>query len=154
MADWNIRFAKNVAGCYTVVEPNKRQYAFHDLFKARVDQFVESRFWLDEIITYAIRHGLLSSEVYTKDSKTMNRKLLTKGWGRCFSDTRLLVFAYAISPPDLLRYLLSPRGTSWATRFLETNWDSIMREVAKRRVPKTQRLALQSIKNDKTGVRT
>jgi hypothetical protein len=150
MVERNMTFARNVAGCYTVVDPDKRHHVFEDLFERKVHRFIESGFWLDEILAYAIRYGFIARRTRSKE-KTINRKLLRQGWERCFGDTRLLVFAYAISPPDFLSFLLSPRGISWATRVLETKWESIMKEVDERPVPEHARRALRSIKNEKTG---
>lgn len=151
LGEHNILFVRNVAGCYTIVDPDESHFMFQDLFEPKVNRFKEDGLWLDEILVYAIRYGLVSRRVYSKKEKTIDRGLLRKGWKRCFGDTRLLVFAYAISPPDFLRYLASPRGMSWATRFLETRWDSIMKEVAERPVPKTERAAFQFIKDGKAA---
>ena len=140
---WDIPFVRNVAGCYCLVNPGKDLNVFHDLFRARVYEFRESGFWLQEILVHAIRYGFLSRRVYSKKERRINRRLLRKGWERCFGDAKLLFFAYAISPPDFLRYLSSPRGISWAERIVETMWDSIMDEVNRNPVSRTARTALQ-----------
>jgi hypothetical protein len=145
IVQWNIRFDRNVAGCYTFVDPEKKLHVFDDLFFERAKEFLEGGFWLDEILVYAIRNGLVSRRVHSHGKKTIDKRLLRKGWESCFGDTRVLIFAYAISPPRFLHYLLSPRGIAWATRFLENRWDSIMREVAERPVPRTKRLALHML---------
>lgn len=148
IGEHNILFARNIAGCYSIVDPQKSHFVFQDLFESKVKRFKDDGLWLDEILAYAITHGFVTGRVYSKKEKTINKKLLREGWEHCFRDTRLLVFAYAISPPDFLRYLLSPRGISWVTRVLETKWDSIMKEVTERPVPKTARRALQWIRNE------
>lgn len=126
----NIPFVRNAAACYTIVDPDKSRYAFEDLFESKLNQFLESGFWLDEILAYAMRRGFLSSRAYSKEKKKpIDTRLLREVWQRCFGDTRLLVFACAVSPPELLRFLTSVRGNSWSTRFLRHKWDSIMREV-------------------------
>jgi hypothetical protein len=151
LGEHNILFARNIAGCYSIVDPQKSHFVFQDLFESKVIRFMDDGLWLDEILAYAIRHGFVSGRVYSKKEKTINKKLLREGWERCFRDTRLLVFAYAISPPDFLSFLLSPRGISWARRILETNLDSIMKEVNESPVPEHARRALRSIKNEKNG---
>jgi len=144
----NVLFARNTAGCYSIVDPGESRFRFLDWFESKVIRFKDDDLWLDEILTYAIRYGFVSRRVHSKKEKRIDRKLLRKGWEQCFGDTRLLVFAYAISPQDFLRFLLSPRGVSWATRVLERKWDSIMKEVTERPAPKTARPALQWIKNE------
>lgn len=147
MTERNIPFVRNAAACYTIVDPDKSRHVFEDLFESRMNQFLESGFWLDEILAYGIRRGFLSSKVYSKEKKKpIDARLLKEGWQRCFGDTRLLVFACAVSPPELLRFLTSVRGNSWSTRFLSHKWDSIMREVAR----KPSDLGRQLIKDTET----
>ena len=43
----NMTPARNVAGCYTVVDTDRRHHAFEDLFELKVCRFIESGFWLD-----------------------------------------------------------------------------------------------------------
>jgi len=148
LGEHNILFVRNVAGCYTIVDPDKSHFLFQDLFESKVKRFKDDGLWLDEILVYAIRYGFVSRRVYSKKRRKIDRELLRRGWRRCFGNTRLLVFACAISPPDFLRYLSSPRGISWATRVLETKWNSIMNEVAKRSVAKTNRSALQRLREE------
>jgi hypothetical protein len=129
--DWNISLARNLAGCYTITDPAKSHYLFFDLFQQQVKEFIESGYWLEDILAYMIRYDLISTEVYSKENG-LDKKMLREGWERCFENTRLLVLACAISPPDFLEYMMSRHGTSWVTNVLEKKWDSIMNEVAKR----------------------
>jgi hypothetical protein len=92
-----------------------------------VHRFIDSGFWLDEILAYAISYRFISHKVYSKKKGTIDKGLLRKGWENCFGDMELLIFACAISPPEFLRFLASPRGASWAARILGKNWDSIMK---------------------------
>jgi hypothetical protein len=130
LIDWNISLARNLAGCYTATDPAKSHNPFHRLFEEQVKRFIESGYWLDDILAYMITNNLISSEVYSKENG-INKKMLREGWESCFRNTRLLLLAYAISPPDFLEYMMSRHGISWATNILEKKWDSIMNMVAK-----------------------
>jgi len=114
-----------VAGCYTVTSPVKSRNLFIDLFQQQVNRFIDSGYWLDDILEYMLGYELVSSQVYSKENG-INKKMLREGWERCFGNTRLLVLAHAISPPDFLHYIMSPHGITWATNVLSDKWDSIM----------------------------
>jgi len=152
LVEWNISPARNLAGCYTVTDPAKSHYLFIDLFKQHVKRFIGSRYWLKDILAYMIRYNLISSEVYSKENG-LDKKMLREGWERCFGNTRLLVLAYAMSPPDFLEYLMSPHGTSWATNVLDKKWDSIMNEVAKKPRSELDIAALSEIRQRAWPVR-
>ena len=145
LVDWNISLARNLAGCYTVTDPAKSHGLFFDLFQQRVNEFIERGYWLKDILAYMIRYDLISSEVYSKQNG-LDRKMLREGWKRCFGNTRLLVLAYAVSPPDFLEYMMSPHGNSWATNFLDKKWDSIMNKVKKRPRSEFEMAALSAIR--------
>jgi len=150
--DWNISFARNLAGCYTITDPAKSHHLFIDLFEQQVKRFHGSGYWLKDILAYMIRYNLISSEVYSKENG-LDKKMLREGWERCFGNTRLLVLAYAVSPPDFLEYLMSRHGASWVTKVLEKRWDSIMGEVAKRPRSEHDIAALSSIRQGAWPIR-
>ena len=145
LVEWNISPARNLAGCYTITDPAKSHYLFFELFQQQVKEFIESGYWLEDILEHMLRYKLVSSEVYSKETG-LDKKMLREGWERCFGNTRLLVLACATSPPDFLEYLMSRHGTSWATHFLEKKWDSIMNEIAKRPRSELGIAALSSIR--------
>ena len=130
----NVLFARNIAGCYSITDPDESRYDFQNLFESKVVRFILDGLWLDEILADAIRLGFVSDQVYSE--KGIDQELLRKGWKLCFGDTRLIVFAYAISPPDFLSYLQSKRGKSWAEGVLEARWDWIMKKVAESSEPR------------------
>ena len=66
----NITFARNVAGCYTVVDPDRRHHAFEDLFERKVRRFIESGFWLDEILAHAIRYGFVAGRIARRRTRS------------------------------------------------------------------------------------
>ena len=152
LVEWNISVARNLAGCYTITDPAKSHYLFFELFQQQVKEFRESGYWLKDILEHMLRYKLVSSEVYSKENG-LDKKMLREGWERCFGNTRLLVLAYAVSPPDFLEYLMSPHGTSWATHFLEKKWDSIMNEIAKRPRSELGIAALSSIRQAALPIR-
>jgi len=144
LVDWNISAARNVAGCYTVTSPVKSRNLFIDLFQQQVNRFIDSGYWLDDILEYMLGYELVSSQVYSKENG-INKKMLREGWERCFGNTRLLVLAHAISPPDFLHYIMSPHGITWATNVLSDKWDSIMSkatEIRKKSAWKSRKKAL------------
>jgi len=150
--DWNISPARNLAGCYTATDPPTSHHLFIDLFKQQVKGFISGGYWLNDILAYMIRYKLISTEVYSKGNG-IDKRLLREGWERCFGNTRLLLLAYAISPPDFLEYLMSRHGASWATNVLEKKWDSIMNEVAKRRRSELGIAALSKIRQEPWPIR-
>jgi hypothetical protein len=153
LVEWNISPARNLAGCYTITDPAKSHYLFFDLFQQQVKEFIfESRYWLEDILEHMLRHKLVSSEVYSKENG-LDKKMLREGWQRCFGNTRLLVLAYAVSPPDFLDYLMSPHGNSWATNFLEKKWDSIMNEAARRPRSELGMAALSKVRQGALPIR-
>ena len=140
IADCNIPFAPNVAGCYLVSDPDFSHNPLIGLFEPLVERFAKSCFWLEDILTYAIGGGLMSARVYSNENGMIDKKKLMQGWNRCFGNTRLIVLAYAISPPELLSYITSDRGQSWATDILGQKWEAIV-QAAKRRRSKLRALA-------------
>ena len=130
MIEYNISPARNVAGCYTFTDPASAGGLFIDLFEQQVRKFIDSGYWLEDILAHMIRYNLFSNGVYSKENG-LDRRTLRESWERCFGNTRLLVLACAISPPDFLDYMMSRHGNRWTACFLEKKWDSIIEKTTK-----------------------
>jgi hypothetical protein len=130
MLEYNISPARNLAGSYAITDPADSCGLFTDLFEQQVKKFIDCGYWLEDILEYMIRYELISKDAYSKENG-LDKRMLRESWERCFGNTRLVVFASAISPPDFLDYMMSPHGSRWTSNILEKKWDSIMERAAK-----------------------
>jgi hypothetical protein len=145
MIEYNISPARNVAGCYTFTDPLSSAGLFIDLFNQQVERFIDSGYWLEDILAHMVRYNLFSNGVYSKENG-LDKRTLRDGWERCFGNTRLLVLTCAISPPDFLDYMLSRHGNRWAMSFLEKRWDAIMEKAAKNPASELEAMALSVLR--------
>jgi hypothetical protein len=124
--EWIFPYALNIAGCYLVSDPDRSHEELVGFFEPLVKKFQRSMFWLDDLLVYAIEKRNLSPNV-------LDTGKLQEVWNACFGSSNLIVFAFAIRPPELLSFLTSGVGRSWSTRYLEEHKDSILRRVEERR---------------------
>lgn len=120
---WNFTHAAPAAGCYIFSDPPGAHRRFQDLLNRQQIRFRDSLFWLDDVLRYAISTGALSTDVYSKHQ--LDVRLLKKGWKGCFSNTKLVILAFAFSPQEFLEFLTTPPGKSLAEIRLDKNWDEI-----------------------------
>lgn len=128
---WNFGYAGSAAGCYIFSQPAYSHQRFQDLLDLEIEQFKDSLFWLDEILRYAISIGKLSPRTYSNNE--MDMALLKEGWGKCFGETKLLVFAMALSPPKFLEFLTTNPGRALMTHRLKESWQGIVEKAERDR---------------------
>lgn len=152
MLEYNISPARNLAGCYAITDPASSGGLFMELFEQQARKFIDTGYWLEDILAYMIRYKLFSNDVYSKENG-LDKRMLREGWERCFGNTRLLVFVCAVSPPDFLDYMMSRHGSRWAAGFLEKRWDSIIEKAAKSPASEIEVAALSAIRGGTFRIR-
>ena len=123
---WNFLHAGPVAGCYVFSDPPGSHRRIQDLLHWQQNKFRDGLFWLNDILRYAISVGELSTDVFSKHE--LDGQLLKKGWEGCFADTKLVILAFAFSPPKFLEFLNTYPGKALAKTHLEQSWDAIKSE--------------------------
>jgi hypothetical protein len=121
----NFRFANDVAACYLATRPSlpRNLEIPTAVFELQAVRFARQMFWLEEIVSDALRRGHLSKEVCSGGK--IDPDLLRRGLKRSFADTKLLVLLFALDLRQLLAYLKTPAGEAMAKRLLEDKWKSI-----------------------------
>jgi hypothetical protein len=120
--------APDVAGYFIVGDIDLSKGGFGDFFASHSREFEKDMFWLDKILAYGVTHKYFPEGLYSQTTDSFDIKLLRKGWKRCFEDSKLLLFVFAISPAELLDFLTTPVGRAMAARYLKERWGQILTE--------------------------
>lgn len=129
--DWT--FAPDVAIYRTYIDPREYRNRIDDFFNSHIPRFANSLYFLDQIVEDAIGSGQLSERVLIPTKKSINMQLLKEGWSRYFGATKLFILAYAVSPPELLKFLETEEGSKLAEEILADRWDDILRGAERKR---------------------
>jgi hypothetical protein len=122
--DWQL--GQNLAIYRTYIHPKEYRNRIDDFFDSHIPRFANSLFFLDQILEDAIGSKQMSSRIFT-EGKGINYELLRTGWERYFGSTKLFILAYAVSPPELLKFLETKDGSQLGKRILAERWSDILR---------------------------
>lgn len=120
--------APDVAGYFIVGDIDLSQGGFGNFFASHSREFEKDIFWLDKILAYGISHKYFPKDLYLQTTNSFDMTLLRRGWKRCFEDSKLLLFVFALSPAELLNFLTTPVGSALAARYLKERWGAILTE--------------------------